>query len=65
MGIQQETLQEISYIEIVTNNKKVKNINELEIVDDIIYANTYQFNKDVVLAINKNSWLLRSSKRHP
>ena len=50
-----ETLQEISYIEIVTNNKKVKNINELEIVDDIIYANTYQFNKDVVLAINKNS----------
>ena len=50
-----ETLQEISYIEVVTNNKKVKNINELEIVDDIIYANTYQFNKDVVLAINKNS----------
>ena len=50
-----ETLQEISYIEIVTNNKKVKNINELEIVDNIIYANTYQFNKDVVLAINKNS----------
>lgn len=50
-----ETLQEISYIEIVTNNKKVKNINELEIVDDIIYANAYQFNKDVVLAINKNS----------
>ena len=50
-----ETLQEISYIEIVTNNKKVKNINELEIVEDIIYANTYQFNKDVVLAINKNS----------
>ncbi len=50
-----ETLQEISYLEIVTNNKKVKNINELEIVDDIIYANTYQFNKDVVLLINKNS----------
>ena len=50
-----DTFQEISYIEIVTNNKKVKNINELEIVDDIIYANTYQFNKDVVLVINKNS----------
>ena len=36
-------------------NKKVKNINELEIVEDKIYANTYQFNKDVVLIIDKNS----------
>jgi len=47
------TFKEIDNIEIVTDKKKVKNINELEIVDDKIYANTYQFNKDVVLVINK------------
>ena len=47
------TLKEIDKIEIVTDKKKVKNINELEIVDEKIYANTYQFNKDVVLVINK------------
>ena len=50
-----ETFKEISFIEIVTNNKKVKNINELEIVGDKIYANTYQYNKDVVVVINKNT----------
>ena len=47
------TLKEIDNIEVVTDKKKVKNINELEIVDEKIYANTYQFNKDVVLVINK------------
>ena len=36
---------ELSNIEVVTNNKKVKNINELEIVENKIYANTYQFNR--------------------
>ena len=50
-----ETLMELSNIEVVTNNKKVKNINELEIVENKIYANTYQFNKDVVLIIDKNN----------
>ena len=49
------TLKEIDNIEIVTDKKKVKNINELEIVDEKIYANTYQFNKDVVLVINKHT----------
>ena len=47
------TLKEIDNIEIVRDKKKVKNINELEIVDEKIYANTYQFNKEVVLVINK------------
>ena len=51
--IDPDTLKEIDNIEIVTDKKKVKNINELEIVDEKIYANTYQFNKDVVLVINK------------
>ncbi len=50
-----ETLVEINYIEVVTDNKKVKNINELEIFNNKIYANTYQFKKDVVLIIDKNS----------
>ena len=50
-----ETLVELKNIEVVTNNKKVKNINELEIFENKIYANTYQFNKDVVLIIDKNN----------
>lgn len=50
-----DTLVELNYIEVVTDNKKVKNINELEIFENKIYANTYQFKKDVVLIIDKNS----------
>ena len=46
---------EINHLEIVTNNKKIKNINELEIVDNQIYANTYQFNNDVCVIINKDT----------
>ena len=47
--------KEIDYFEVVTNNKKIKNINELEVVDNLIYANTYQFNNDVCVIINKVS----------
>ena len=50
-----ESYEEINYLEIVTNNKKIKNINELEIVDNQIYANTYQFNNDVCVIINKDT----------
>ena len=50
-----ENFNEIDYIEVVTNNKKIKNINELEVVDNLIYANTYQFNNDVCVIINKDS----------
>lgn len=50
-----DTLVELTNIEVVTDNKKVKNINELEIFENKIYANTYQFKKDVVLIIDKNS----------
>ena len=50
-----ETLVELNNIEVVTDNKKVKNINELEIFENKIYANTYQSKKDVVLIIDKNS----------
>ena len=47
-----ETLQEIRFIEVLTNKSKIKNINELEYIDGKIYANTYQFNRDVVIVIN-------------
>ena len=47
-----ETLEEIRFIEVLTNKSKIKNINELEYIDGKIYANTYQFNRDVVIVIN-------------
>ena len=53
--INPNTFKEINFFEVVTNNRKIKNINELEIVDNVIYANTYQSNKDVVLQIDKNN----------
>ena len=53
--INPKSFKEIDFFEVVTNNRKIKNINELEIVDNIIYANTYQSNKDVVLKIDKNN----------
>ena len=47
-----ETLQEIRFIEVLTNKSRIKNINELEYIDGKIYATTYQFNRDVVIVIN-------------
>ncbi|MBK77713.1 MAG: glutamine cyclotransferase [Flavobacteriaceae bacterium] len=44
--------QEISYIEVYTNKSKLNKLNELEWVNGDIYANTYQFKKDVVVIIN-------------
>ena len=48
-------LKEIDYIEIMTNKKSINKINELEWYNNKIYANTYQFEKDVVLIINPKS----------
>ena len=36
----------------MTNKPSLKNLNELEWVEGKIYANTYQFNKDVVVIID-------------
>ena len=47
-----ETLTELSYISVVTNNKIITKINELEWYNGKIYANTYQFNKEVGLIID-------------
>ena len=50
-----KNLQEIDYIEVMTNKKSINKINELEWYDGKIYANTYQFEKEVVLIINPKS----------
>ena len=53
-----EKLSEIGYIEVMTNNKAVNKINELEWAEGKIYANTYQFDKEVVLIINPISGMV-------
>ena len=53
--LDQKNLKEISHINVVTNNKIISKINELEWFDGKIYANTYQFNKEVGLIINPKS----------
>ena len=47
-----KTMKEISSINVVTNNKIINKINELEWYNNKIYANTYQFNKEVGLIID-------------
>ena len=50
-----ETLNELSFISIVTDKKVITKINELEWYNGKIYANTYQFNKEVGLIIDPKS----------
>ena len=45
------TFEEIDFVDIVTHNKLISKVNELECANGLIYANTYQFNKEVVLII--------------
>ena len=45
------TFEEIDFVDIVTHNKLISKVNELEYANGFIYANTYQFNKEVVLII--------------
>ena len=52
------TLKEISYIDVLTDKSRIKNINELEFIDGKIYANTYQFNRDVVIVINPSNGIV-------
>ena len=44
--------EEIDFINVVTNKKVINKINELEWYNNKIYANTYQFNKEVGLIVN-------------
>tara|TARA_B100000941_G_C28474334_1_gene538274 strand:- start:480 stop:1496 length:1017 start_codon:yes stop_codon:yes gene_type:complete len=50
--IDRKNFNEMSFIQVTTDKTILKKINELEWVNGKIYANTYQFNKDVVLIIN-------------
>lgn len=45
------TLNETGKVDVMTPTKSVNKLNELEWVDGLIYANTYQFQKDVVVVI--------------
>ena len=70
-----QTYTEQDFIQIMTHKSALKNLNELEWVDGKIYANTYQFEKDVVVIINPNtgavegvvdfSGLKQKVKQHP
>ena len=49
------TYSELGSIQIMTHKSKLKNINELEWVNGKIYANTYQFKKEVSVIIDPQS----------
>ena len=51
--LDKNTLAEKSYIEVYTNKSKIDTINELEWVDNRIYANIYQ--KDAIAIVNPAS----------
>lgn len=51
--LDKETLAEKSYIEVYTNKSKIDTINELEWVDNRIYANVFQ--KDAIAIVNPTS----------
>ena len=46
------TLEEIDFVDVMTDKSRIRNINELEYIDGKIYANTYQQNRDVIIIIN-------------
>ena len=50
--INPNTLEEIDFIQVTTNKSIITKINEMEWINGRIYANTYQFNKDVIIIIN-------------
>ena len=47
-----ETQKEIDKIQVMTDKNAIRKINELEWVEGKIYANTYQFNKEVGIIID-------------
>jgi glutamine cyclotransferase len=49
------TYKELRSIQVMTHKAPLHNINELEWVDGKIYANTYQFNKEVSVIIDPSS----------
>ncbi len=50
-----QTYKEIGALQVMTHKAALKNLNELEWVEGKIYANTYQFQKDVVVIIDPHT----------
>jgi len=50
--INPDSLEEIDFIQVTTNKSIISKINEMEWINGKIYANTYQFNKDIILIID-------------
>ena len=55
-----DTLEEIDFIDVMTDKSRIRNINELEYIDGKIYANTYQQNRDVIIIINPKDGAVES-----
>ncbi|NQX82497.1 MAG: glutaminyl-peptide cyclotransferase [Flavobacteriaceae bacterium] len=53
-----ETHKEVKYIEVYTNKTKVSELNELEYIDGMIYANKYK--KNTILIINPKNGKLEA-----
>jgi len=54
-----ETFEELRSVDILTNNKYISKVNEMEYVDGLIFANTYQFNKEVVVMIDPQTGVVK------
>lgn len=54
-----KTFKELRSVEILTNNKYISKVNEMEFVDGLVYANTYQFNKEVVVIIDPQTGVVK------
>jgi len=55
-----DTLEEIDFIDVMTDKSRIRNINELEYIDGKIYANTYQQNRDVIIVVNPKNGAVES-----
>lgn len=53
-----ETYSEQGNIQVMTNKAAIKNINELEWVEGKIFANTYQFDREVAVIIDPTSGIV-------
>lgn len=53
------TFEEIDSKDIVTHNTYLSKVNELEYANGLIYGNTYQFNKDVVVSIDPSTGVVQ------
>lgn len=53
------TFEEIDSKDIVTHNSFLSKVNELEYANGLIYGNTYQFNKDVVVIVDPKTGIVK------